>query len=65
VDERVLSEASDLVLHEQLLSFQFRNYQIVRGWVRQGFADFLLKGLVPSFEFRKMRLDRHVAYLLA
>jgi hypothetical protein len=65
MDERILPKTRDFVLHEQLLPFQFRNFQAVRGWVRQGFADFLLKGLVPSFEFRKMRLDRHVAYLLA
>jgi hypothetical protein len=28
-------------------------------------ADFLLKRLVPSLEFRKMRFNCHVAYLLA
>jgi hypothetical protein len=31
----------------------------------QSVVDFLFQCLVPSFEFRKMRLDRHVACLLA
>jgi hypothetical protein len=29
------------------------------------FADLLLQRLVPSLEFRKMRFNCHVAYLLA
>jgi hypothetical protein len=33
--------------------------------MRQRFGDFQFKGVVPSFEFRKMRFDRHVACLLA
>jgi hypothetical protein len=32
--------------------------------MRQRFADFFLKRPVPSFQFRKMRLDGHLACLL-
>jgi hypothetical protein len=33
--------------------------------VGERLTDFLFESLVPSFELRKMRLDRHVPYLLA
>ena len=33
--------------------------------VRERFADFVFERPVPSFKFRKMRLHRHVAFLLA
>ena len=59
--DRFLPEPCDLVLHLQLASFQFRDLQTVRRWVGKGIADFLFKCAVPSFEFRKMRFDRHMA----
>jgi hypothetical protein len=63
--ERVLLEAGDLVLHVQFLSLQFRNFEVVDRRMGLGFGDFDFKGLMPPFEFRKMRFDRHVACLLA
>jgi hypothetical protein len=33
--------------------------------VGKSFADLLLQRLMPSLEFRKMRFNCHVAYLLA
>jgi hypothetical protein len=65
VDERLLLEPGDLVLHVQFLSLQFRNFEAVDRRVCQRFGDFRFKGVVPSFELRKMRFDRHVACLLA
>ena len=63
--DRFLLEAGNLVLDVQLAPFQFRNFQVVRRRVGKRFTDLLLKRLVPSLEFRKMRFNRHVAYLLA
>src|SRR5215472_15339488 len=63
--QRLLLEPGDLVLHVQFLSLQFRNFEAVDRRMRQCFGDFDFKSLVPPFEFRKMRFDRHVACLLA
>jgi hypothetical protein len=64
-ERRLLLEPGDLVLHVQFLSLQFRNFEAVDRRVCQRFGDFRFKGVVPSFELRKMRFDRHVACLLA
>jgi hypothetical protein len=65
VHERLLLEPRDLILHVQFFSFQFRNFEAVARRMRHGFGDFDFQCLVPPFEFRKMRFDRHVAFLLA
>jgi hypothetical protein len=57
----VLPKPRDLVLDVQFAPLQFHNFQTVRRRMGKRFADFLLERLVPSFEFRKMRLDRHLA----
>jgi hypothetical protein len=61
VDDRVLPQSRDLVLNVQFFSLQFRNLQVVGGRMGESLVDFLLQRLVPSFKFRKMRFDRHVA----
>ena len=59
--DRVLLQPRDLVLDMQLAPFEFRELQTVRRGVGKRFADLLLQRSVPSFEFRKMRFDRHMA----
>jgi len=49
----------------QLTPLQFRNLKVISGGVGEGFANFLLERLVSFLEFRKMRFNRHVGYLLA
>jgi hypothetical protein len=65
MDERVVAYPLDLVLDVQFLSFEFRNLQVVRGGVSERFIEFGFERLVPFFEFRNMRFNRHVACLLA
>jgi hypothetical protein len=65
VDERFLPDTRDLVLYMQFASLQFYDKEPVGRWVGEGFVDFVFKCLVPFLKFRKMRLDRHVACLLA
>src|SRR5690348_16615311 len=63
--DRFLRQAGNLVLDVQLAPLQFGNLQVVRRRVGKSFVDLLLQRLVPSLEFRKMRFNCHVAYLLA
>jgi hypothetical protein len=65
MDERAVPYPLNLVLYMQLAPFEFRNRKVIGGGVCQRFVDFLLERLVPFFEFRKMRFNRHVACLLA
>jgi hypothetical protein len=65
VYDRFLLETRDLVFDVQLVPLQFRDSEPIRRWVGKCFADLLLQRLVSSLEFRKMRFDRHVAFLLA
>jgi hypothetical protein len=59
--DRLVSEPCDLVFDVQLAPFEFRDLQSVRRRVGKCFANFLFECLVPSFKFRKMRFDRHLA----
>jgi hypothetical protein len=65
MDDRFLPQASDLVLDMQLTPLEFYNLKVVGGGVGERFVQFGFKRLVPFFEFRKMRFNRHVACLLA
>jgi hypothetical protein len=65
MDEFVVPYSHDLVLYVQFLALQLRDFQVVRRWVGECFANFGFECLVPSFEFREMRFNRHVACLLA
>jgi len=65
MDERIVPEPLDLVLDVQFFSLEFRNVKVVGGGVGERFVEFLFQRVVPFFEFRKMRFNRHVACLLA
>jgi hypothetical protein len=65
VDERFVPETRDLVLHMQFTSLQFYDFEPVDRRMSESFVDFLFQCLMPFLKFRKMRLNRHVAYLLA
>jgi hypothetical protein len=51
----VVPKPLDLVLHQQLTPFQFRNSQIVDRRMGKRRAEFLLKRLMPLFQFHKVR----------
>jgi hypothetical protein len=52
-------QTSDFVLHMQLFTLQLCDLEVVGRRMQQRFADFQLERLVPSLEFRKMRINRH------
>jgi hypothetical protein len=60
VNESVLLQTRDFVLHQQLATLQLYDLEIVNRRMRTGFADFRFQSPVPSFKFRKMRLYGHV-----
>jgi hypothetical protein len=61
MDDRVLPQPRDLVLDGQFAPLEFRNLQTVCRRVCLCLAYFLFQRPVPSFEFGKMRLHRHLA----
>jgi hypothetical protein len=61
MDERIVTQPLDLVLDMQFFPFEFRNLKVISGGVGERFVDFGFERLVPFFEFRKMRFNRHVA----
>jgi hypothetical protein len=65
MDENVLSQTHDFVLYVQFSSLQFYKPKVISGGVGERVVNFLFERLVPFFEFRKMRFNRHVACLLA
>jgi hypothetical protein len=65
MDEGVVPEPLDLVLHVQFFSLEFRDLKVVGGGVGERFVDLVFQRLVPFFEFRKMRFNRHLGCLLA
>ena len=65
MDERVVPQPLNFVLDLQFFSLEFRNLKIVGGGVGERFVDLVFQRLVPFFEFRKMRFNRHVGCLLA
>jgi hypothetical protein len=54
-----LPQPDDLVFHLQLAPFEFHDQKVIRRGMRQAVVDFLFEGLMPFFQFRKMRLHRH------
>jgi hypothetical protein len=52
-------QALDLFLHMQLATFQLDDGEIVDGRMVQSLSDLIFKGSMSSFEFYKVRLDRH------
>jgi hypothetical protein len=65
MDECVVPEPLNLVLDLQFFSLEFRDLKVVGGGVGERFVDLVFQRLVPFFEFRKMRFNRHVGCLLA
>jgi hypothetical protein len=65
MDAGILPQARDLVLQLQFTALQFQHLQVIRRRMRKRFIDFVFERLVLFFEFRKMRLNCHVAFLLA
>jgi hypothetical protein len=65
MNERVVPDASDLVLHVQFFPFQFQEMEVVDGGVGERFCQLLLERFVTFLKFRKMRFNRHVSCLLA
>jgi len=60
VDESVLLQARDFVLHQQLATLQLYDLKIVDRRMSPSFANFGFQGPVPSLQFRKMRIYGHV-----
>lgn len=65
MDAGILPQAGDFVLQLQFASLEFRHLQIIRRRMCQRLVEFIFESLVAFFEFRKMRLNGHVACLLA
>jgi hypothetical protein len=65
MDEGVVPQPLYFVLDLQFFSLEFRNLKVVGGGVGERFVDLLFQRLVPFFEFRNMRFNRHVGCLLA
>jgi hypothetical protein len=61
---RVMAQPFDLVFHMQFASFEFHYSQVIDRGMVQAFGDFVFKYLMPSFQFRKVRLHRHAVCLL-
>jgi hypothetical protein len=59
--EHVLPNPRDFVLNVQFFTLKFRDRKVVCGGVGECFGNFLFERVVPFFEFRKMRFNRHVA----
>ena len=60
----VLTQTRDLVLHLQLAALEFGDPQVIGRWMCERFTDLVFQGLMAPFEFRKVRLNGHVACLL-
>jgi hypothetical protein len=65
MNQRIVPKPFDFILDVQFFSLEFGNLKVVGGGMGERFVDFLFQRLVPFFEFRKMRFNRHVACLLA
>jgi hypothetical protein len=65
MDAGIVPQARDLILQLQFATLQFRHLKVIRRWVRKRFVYLVFERLVTSFKFRKMRLNSHVASLLA
>jgi len=59
-----VSQTLDLVLHQQLFSLKFYDFQVIDRGVGQAIVDFFFKCLMLFLKFRKVRLHRHAACLL-
>jgi hypothetical protein len=60
MNKRVHLKPRDFVLYQQLATFQFYDLEIVDRWMGLGFNDFGFQDPMPFFQFRKVRLYRHV-----
>jgi len=56
VDAGFVLQSGDFVLHCKFATFQFCDLQIIGRRVMQRIVEFVFERLMPSFEFRKMRL---------
>ena len=61
--ETDVSDTLDFILHQQLATLQFRDFEPVTRRVGQFFSDFVVEFPVLSFKIRKMRLHGHVEWL--
>jgi hypothetical protein len=63
--QRLVLQAGDFVLHQQLATLQLHDVKIVDRRMRAGFDYFRFQGPMPSFQFRKMRCYGHTGGLLS
>jgi len=59
-----MAQSLDLVLYQQFTTFKFHYSQVIDRGMGQAFVKFVLKRLMPFFQFRKVRLHRHAVCLL-
>jgi hypothetical protein len=64
VNAGVLPQARNLILHLQLAALQLGDLEIIAGRMQLRFQKLLFQRLMPSFEFRKVRLHGHARFLL-
>jgi hypothetical protein len=62
--QAVMAQSLDLFLYLQFTAFEFYDYQVIDRGMGQAIRYFVLECLMTSFEFRKMRLQRHAVCLL-
>jgi hypothetical protein len=59
MNDGIVPQADDLVLHQQLAALQFRDLKIIGGRMHERVVDFFFQRPVPPFKLRKMRLNAH------
>ena len=55
------AQPGDLVLQLELSSLEFRNLEVIGGWMGHGVLDFPFERLVPPFELAQMDLQLHAS----
>jgi hypothetical protein len=60
MDNSLVLQPCDFVLHQQLATFQRHDLKVVDRGVGTGFIDFGFQSPVPSLQFRKMGFYGHV-----
>jgi len=60
----LMLKTNDFVFHLQFATLQLGNLGIVGGGMRERIGEFILKGLMPGLEFRKMNIWGHAGLLL-
>jgi hypothetical protein len=63
--QRLVLQAGDFVLYQQLATLQLHDLEMVDRRMRASFDYFRFQGPMPSFQFRKMRCCGHIRGLLS